>query len=170
MTEGEMIGEGTKIFCKHCGKQYELTEYGFLKAENGEGKFEHVPDWYRWERECVKEEIEEGKYRLKVPVDICMMVNLEGVYRVGEGVLEHSVEGFHLVGCDGKLDYTQKPLSSYSLYSDYYWYEVGDVICIGDTKALYYCFPKDCGDIVAKTRLATEEIYKIVKNKRKENL
>ena len=33
--------------------------------------------------------------------------------------------------------------------------------CIGDKKILYYCFPKDSGDIVAKTRLATEEIYKL---------
>lgn len=170
LTEGKMIGEGTKIRCMHCGKQYELTEYGFMKAENGETEYEHIPDWYQWERKCVKAEIEEGSYQLKVPVDICMMVDLKGVYRVGEGILEHSKDGFHLVGCEGKLDYTQKPLSSYSLYSDYYWYEVGDVICIGDSNALYYCFPKQCGDIVAKTRLATEEIYKMEKNKRKEKL
>ncbi len=43
---------------------------------------------------------------------------------------------------------------AYSLYSDFFWYEIGDVICIGDTKTQYYCIPKDCGDIVAKTRLA----------------
>ena len=72
-----------------------------------------------------------------------------------------------LTGCGGKLDYTQGPLSSYSLYSDFYWYEIGDVICIGDSRMLYYCFPKCEGDFVAKTRLATEEIYKLAKVKRK---
>lgn len=167
LTEGEMASEGTKLRCNHCGKQYELTEYGFMKAENGETEYEHIPDWYQWERMCVKEEIENGTYSLKVPVDICMMVNTKSIYRVGEGVLEHGTDGFHLVGCDGKLDYSQKPLSSYSLYSDYFWYEVGDVICIGDANVLYYCFPKNTGDIVAKTRLATEEMYKIAKESRK---
>jgi len=167
LTEGEMEGKGTKLICNHCGKEYELTEYGYLEATDGDGKFDHVPYWYRWERECVRQEILDGTYHLEVPVDICMMVNMKSIYRVGEGVLKHTNEGFHLTGCDGKLDYVQKPTASYSLYADYYWYETGDVISIGDSKASYYCFPKNCGDIVAKTRLATEEMYKIEKEKRK---
>ena len=168
-TEGAMVGTGTKLMCKNCNKQYELTEYGYLQAEDGEGEFDHVPDWYRWERDCVKKEIENGEYHLEVPVDICILKNMKAIYRVGEGVLTHSEEGFQLVGCDGKLRYNQKPLASYSLYSDYYWYETGDVICIGDAKLLYYCFPKDGRDVVAKTRLATEEIYKIAKQKKNIN-
>ncbi|MBQ1412775.1 MAG: 1-acyl-sn-glycerol-3-phosphate acyltransferase [Clostridia bacterium] len=42
-----------------------------------------------------------------------------------------------------------------------YWYELGDMICIGNSKALYYCFPKEGGDVVAKTRLAAEEYYRL---------
>ena len=163
MTEGQMIGKGTTVTCGHCGIQYELTEYGYLTALNGETIFDHVPDWYRWERECVLKEIKNGSYRLKVPVDICMLVDMSGIYRVGEGVLEHTNEGFHLTGCNGKLNYSQKPTVSYSLYADYYWYEIGDVICIGDNQVSYYCFPKEGGDIVAKTRLATEEMYKMAR-------
>lgn len=53
-----------------------------------------------------------------------------------------------------------------SLYADYFWYEIGDVICIGDNGTLYYCFPKEGGDVVAKARLATEELYKLQKQKR----
>ena len=68
-----------------------------------------------------------------------------------------------MTGCEGKLDFAVKPTSSYSLYSDYLWYEIGDMICIGDTKAFYYCFPQVDGDYVAKTRLATEELYKLTK-------
>jgi len=166
-TEGSMTTKDTVIKCEHCNKEYELTEYGFLQAKEGETEYDHVPDWYKWERECVRKEIEEGTYNLEVPVDICMMVNSKQVYRVGEGILKHNNEGFHLTGCDGKLEYTQKPSFSYSLYADYYWYETGDVICIGDLNTLYYCFPKNCGDIVAKTRLATEEMYKISKKNRK---
>ena len=167
LAEGEMLGEGSTLSCKHCGKQYELTEYGYMKANQGETEYEHIPDWYYWERTCVRKELEEDTYLLQVPVDICMMVNTKSIYRVGEGVLKHTKDGFHLSGCDGKLDYYQKPLSSYSLYSDYFWYEIGDVICVGDANVLYYCFPKDCGDVVAKTRLATEELYKMAKRNKK---
>ena len=66
-----------------------------------------------------------------------------------------------MTGCGGKLDYVQKPAASYSLYSDFYWYELGDMICIGKPNFLYYCFPAVSGDVVAKARLATEELSKL---------
>ena len=40
------------------------------------------------------------------------------------------------------------------------------MICIGNNDVLYYCFPQNCGDVVAKTRLATEELYKMKKRRR----
>lgn len=176
--EGEMLGQGTTLTCKHCGKSYELTEYGHLKplTEKNDGLkapltpisseriFTHVPDWYRWERECVRQEILSGTYRMEIPVAIYMLVNTKKICQVGEGTLTHSEDGFHLTGCEGKLDYRQEPLSSYSLYSDFFWYEIGDMISIGNERVQYYCFPQGCGDIVAKARLATEELYKIAKN------
>lgn len=166
LAEGRMHGEGEKISCRACGKSYRLDEYGFLKAEAGETEFDHIPDWYAWERDCVKRELEEDTYRLDCDVDICMMVDTKCVYRVGEGRLEHTREGFHLTGCDGKLDYRQKPIASYSLCADFYWYQIGDVISIGNQKALYYCFPKNTDVSVAKARLATEELYKTVKREK----
>ena len=64
-------------------------------------------------------------------------------------------------------EYHQKPLSSYSVCADYYWYEIGDVVCIGNLDALYFCFPKDEKVNVTKVRFAAEELYKIaIKNKR----
>lgn len=161
--EGQMVGKGIYLTCEHCGKTYELTEYGWMKATEGTTEFAHIPDWYRWQRDCVRKELITDMYELEVPVDICMLVNTKCIYRVGKGVLKHSKEGFHLTGCDGQLDYVQKPSASYSLYSDYYWYELGDMICIGNTEVLYYCFPTNGGDVVAKTRLATEELYKLTK-------
>ena len=163
LVEGQTEGKGTLLTCHACGKKYELTEEGFMRAAQGETEFDHIPDWYAWERDCVKNEILEGRYALDVDVDIYAMVDTKCIYSIGEGRLTHTREGFHLTGCDGELDYIQSPLSSYSLYADYYWYKLGDIICIGDQKMLYYCFPKNCGDVVAKTRLATEELYKIVR-------
>lgn len=163
MKEGYMDGKGVFLRCNSCGKEYELTEYGKLKAVNGDTLFSHIPDWYRWERECVRKEIISGKYNLRADVDILVMVNTKSIYRVGTGVLRHNATGFSLTGCDGRINYTQSPLVSYSLYSDYNWYEIGDMISVGDKNMTYYCFPKNGADIVAKTRLATEELYKIKK-------
>ena len=161
LSEGKMQGSGTHIVCEECGAKYYLDELGYLKAENVEPKFDHIPDWYNWERECVRKELQKGTYNLETEVDIMMLVDTSCVYKVGSGTLTHTENGFTLKGCDAKLDFSIPPSASYSLYADYFWYEIGDVICIGDSKALYYCFPKDKKDIVAKTRLATEELYKL---------
>ncbi|MBR4059674.1 MAG: 1-acyl-sn-glycerol-3-phosphate acyltransferase [Lachnospiraceae bacterium] len=162
-TEGQTVGKGVHLTCNACGVKYELTESGFLQAVSGETLINHIPDWYRWERECVKKELEAGTYKLDVDVDICMLVDTKCVYRVGSGHLVHTKEGFHLTGCNGLLDYKQSPHSSYGLYSDFYWYEIGDMICVGDEKVQYYCFPKNAGNVVAKTRMAAEELYKMLR-------
>ena len=170
MEEGQTEGKGTTLTCHACGKVWELTEKGQLKAkgEGAETEFTYVSDWYAWERQKVREEIEAGEYRLDTEVDIALLFDTKALYMVGEGRLIHNSEGFFLFGCNDKLNYTQKPLASYSLNSDYYWYEIGDVISIGNQDVLYYCFPKGKKDIVTKARLATEELYKIAKaNSRK---
>ena len=160
--EGHMEGKGIQLTCHSCGKQYELTPLGQLKALQGETEFAHIPDYYAWERSQVRRALEEGTYRLDTDVEIGMLVDFKHIYMVGSGHLTHDETGFHLTGCDGRLDYTHSPQSSYGLYADYYWYEIGDVICIGTSDCLYYCFPKDSTP-VAKTRLAAEELYKKVK-------
>ena len=114
----------------------------------------------------MQQEILDGTYRLDADVKISMLVDFKNIYDVGEGHLTHDRNGFVLTGCDGKLNYTQKPQACYGLYADYYWYEIADVICIGDNDTLYYCFPKGSADVVAKTRLAVEEMYKLYKSRR----
>ena len=161
-TEGLTQGKGTTMTCKFCRKTYTLTPLGELEATEGLTQFRHIPDYYAWEREQVRQEILDGTYQLSIDVDIAMMMDYKAIYKVGQGHLTHDCSGFTLTGCDGRLHYTQKPQACYSLYADYYWYEIGDMICIGDNTQLYYCFPRE-GDVVAKTRLAAEEMYKLYK-------
>lgn len=163
-TEGQTEGKGIMLTCKACGKTYTLDEHGYLTAEDP--AFTHIPDWYSWQRQQVRQELENGTYKLESHVKIAMLVDTKALYMVGEGKLVHDEKGFRLTGCDGKLDYTQGPLTSHTLNSDYYWYEIGDVICIGNKDALYYCFPAG-GDVVAKTRLAAEELYKMKKARKR---
>lgn len=164
-TENKMEGKGIHLTCHACGKKWEMDEYGQLSACEGEAEYPHIPDWYTWQRECVRKELENGTYLLDTDVEIAMQVNLDGVCLIGSGRLTHDLNGFHLTGADGKLDYKQSAVASHTLYSDYYWYEIGDVIGIGDNEFSYFCFPG--ADVsVTKVRLATEELYKMKKLKK----
>ena len=163
--EGRTEGKGTELICHNCGTKWFMDEYGQMICQNNNCEFKHIPDWYRWERDCVRTDIINGEYLLDTDVSIGLMVNHDAIYMIGGGHLIHDKEGFHLTADDGSFTYHQTPQSSYSCYSDYYWYELGDIICIGDKKCLYYCFPEKEG-VVAKTRLATEEMYKLVTTKK----
>jgi len=164
--EGQTEGKGIHLTCKACGKKWEMDEFGQLAALEGETEFSHIPDWYSWERSCVRKELEEGTYLLDEDVDIAVQVNLDGICMIGRGHLRHDQEGFHLTSDDGKLDYHQSPVASHTLYADYYWYELGDIIGIGNNEFSYFCFP-DPSVPVSKARLATEELYKLKKQRRR---
>ena len=160
LAEGQTEGKGTRLTCHACGKSWTLSELGELESDEGETRFPHIPDWYAWERGEVRRELSEGTYRLDCEVEIGMLVDFKAIYMIGPGRLVHDESGFTLTGADGKLCFTRPAKQSYSLYADYYWYELGDMICIGDTETQYYCFPK--GPVpVAKARLAAEELYKL---------
>lgn len=165
--EGRMEGKGIHLTCHECGKTWELTELGYLKAREGEDYFDHIPDWYKWQRECIRKEVEEGAYGFDVPCDIFMIVNTKDVYRVGEGRVAHNLDGLHLTGCDGRLDYSQSSKSMYTVESALHWYTLGDVIGMGNNRALYFALPKEDKHVVGKARLATEEIFKIIEAEKK---
>ena len=172
LAEGKMKGEGIELRCKECGETYILNEYGHLEYKSSDGtskecgKFSRIPDWYLWERDSVREELLSGKYSVDIPVDICMTVDTKHLYHIGEGRFFHGPYGFRIEG--DSFTYEQKPKASYTVNSDFNWYEIGDLISIGNNTHLFYCFPKVDYDIVAKIRLAAEELYKIEKAKNQE--
>ena len=164
--ESRMEGKGIHLTCHACGKKWEMDEFGQLKALEGETEYPHIPDWYTWQRRCVRTEIENGTYRLDTDVEIGIQVNLDGICMIGSGHLTHDENGFRLTGAEGQLEYVQSPVASHTLYADYYWYEIGDVIGIGNNEFSYFCFPPT-NVSVTKARLATEELYKLLKARRR---
>lgn len=163
--ENQMEGKGIHLTCHACGKKWEMDQYGQMAALEGDTEYAHIPDWYTWQRDCVRKELEEGSYLLDAAVEIAVQVNLDGVCMIGSGQLTHDANGFRLTGADGQLEYQQSAVASHTLYSDYYWYEIGDVIGIGNNEFSYFCFPK-ANVSVTKARLATEELYKMKKKKK----
>ncbi len=166
LAEGKMQGEGTTLKCNACNKVYEMDTLGRLNAKDGKTEFAHIPDWVDWQRECVKNDIASGVYSLETDVEIGIIKDHKALYRVGNGTLTHNEDGFYLKGCDGALEFNQPALASHSINADFYFYTMGDIICIGDRETLYYCFtPPEVP--VFKARLAAEELYKIKRESRR---
>ena len=162
LAEGHIKTEGSEIFCEKCGKRYEMDTYGQILAKDGKTEFSHIPDWFDFERESVKKELQNGTYRLETDVKIGIIRDYKALYMVGNGKLIHDENGFSLKSDDKSIDYTQSALSAHSANTDFYWYTIGDVIGIGNKDFLYYCFPSD-NISVAKVRFAAEELYKLKK-------
>lgn len=168
LKEGDMEASGTTLKCTSCSKEWRLEEDGSLKAVSGEETFTSIPAWSKWEREEVEREIDEGKYKVDVRVKILLQRDYSAIYDIGNGRLVHTKDGFHLTSDDKELDFRRYPLDNYSVASDLYWYEKGDMVSIGDTDKVFYCFPIEKCDVAAKVRMATEYIYRKANEELKE--
>lgn len=163
-TEFQMTSEGTTLFCKHCGKRWQYTELGELKAEHGETEFSHIPDWYEWERANVRAEVEAGTYDSgPLPVTVRSLPNAKKFILLGEGTLRHDRTGFHVSGTDGDGDPFAMEKSVPSMYSCHIEYEYlgkfGDCVDLNTLEDTWYIYPHDCDFAVTKMALATEELY-----------
>ncbi len=173
--EHDMASEGTKLFCKVCGKTWEMTELGELKAENGETEFSHIPDWYEWERSEVRAEIERGEYSFCDEVEVYSLPRCMKFEKLGMGRLTHDPErGFVLTGeYNGeKYEIERHPSGMYGVHIeyDYCYLRPEDCIDISTDKDSFYCYPEK-QNVVTKLSLATEEIFKIhMKKVKKEKI
>lgn len=163
-TQYRMQSEGNRLWCDSCKKVWEMSEYGELSAVNGTTEFTHIPDWYEWEREQVRNEIENGTYRFESEVTVESLPNAKGFVNLGKGRLTHDINGFILEGeYEGRpysLSFNAKSL--YSCHIEYnYLGKKGDCVDLNTLTDTYYIYPQ-CEDFsVTKISLATEEIYKL---------
>ena len=163
-TEFQMDSKGAELFCKACGKRWSMSELSELSAQDGETEFSHIPDWYEWERENVRREVEAGTYSSGVlPVTVDTLPNAKKFIRLGEGTLVHDMEGFTVRGTDVDGDPFEmlKPVPSlYSCHIEYeYLGKFGDCVDLNTLEDTWYIYPHDCAFSVTKMALATEELY-----------
>lgn len=160
--EYRMTSYGKKLQCGSCGKEWEMTELGELRALVGRTEFSHIPDWYEWERESVRMEVESGSYYFNAPVKVSFLPNSKGYIRLGKGTLSHDKNGFVLEGKLGGRPYrVEKTVPSmYSCHIEYnYLRKYGDCVDLNTLNDTYYIYPYDCDFSVTKIALATEELY-----------
>lgn len=169
--EYRMASEGAEVWCQECGHRWYMNEYGQLEATEGETYFSHIPDWYEWERENVRKEVEAGTYGIKVKSDVRSLPNPKRFIDVGEGMFTHDMTGFHLVGeFDGVQYEMQIPAQArYSIHIEYdfrKWHR--DCIDLSTLTDTMFVFPQGEDFSVTKMSLACEEMYKLY-NKQSEN-
>ena len=166
-----MNSKDTKIWCEHCNKEWEMDYYGQLHCLNGEETFTHVPDWYRWERENVKQEVLSGKYYFEDEARIDELVSSKiGFETVGLVKMVHDYNGITL-SCDtpGHEFHLNKPIESMaSVHIEYNFKkrgikEPGDAIDIATLDNTWFVFPLTKKNQLTKIHFAVEELYKMKK-------
>ena len=161
--EYRMSTKGTILTCGHCCHEWEMNEYGELRALEGETYYSHIPSWYEWQRECVRAEVKEGNYNLDVPCKVMSLPNSKGFINIGEGRLVHNSDGFMLSSCwNGKSWELKIPTSSlYSVHIEYNYKKLHrDCIDLSTLDDTFFIYPKGSEFSVTKISLATEELVK----------
>ena len=173
-TEYRMKGEGTTLSCLSCGAEWEMTEFSDLQRKMEGNKvdvasgfqpcdFTHIPDWYEWERENVRREVEAGTYAFSCSAHVDALPNSKGYIHLGKARFSHDMQGFHLSGNYQGEDY-QVEISAPDRYSVHIEYEYlgkyGDCVDLNTLRDTLYVYPEDCLFSVTKISLATEELYK----------
>ncbi|MDY0210431.1 MAG: hypothetical protein RBQ91_03365 [Acholeplasma sp.] len=153
------------ITCESCGKSYEQDEYGKLRALVGDTEFEHIPDWYEFERLQVRKEIENQSYYFEDDVYVESLPNAKGFHKLGKMKLIHDMNGFRLTGLiDNKpFELIKEPLSMYGLHIEYNYKGKGDCIDLSTTDNTYYIYPINQKQVVTKLHFAVEELYALKK-------
>ncbi len=163
-TEHMMNSEGTEIFCEKCGKRWHQNEDGTLTAKSGETEFVNVPDWFLWEREQVKEQIERGEYCFEDEVDVYSMPGCWRFEPLGKGRVSHDLEnGFVLEGEYNSKTYriNRTPLKINSLHVEYDFQHIKPLDCfdISTENDSFYCYPMTKKNVLTKLAFATEIIF-----------
>lgn len=169
LTESKMASKGTEIYCEECGKRWNFNEDGTLTALSGNTEFSHVPDWYEWEREQVKQQVLKGEYSFEDEVEVYGFPRCNKFIPLGKGKVTHDPEnGFVLTGHYNNADYKihRTPMDNNSLHVeyDYCYIKPFDCFDLSTENDSLYCYPTK-QNVITKLAFATEEIYKLKQSK-----
>ena len=169
LSEGETDSTDDTLTCRHCGKQWFMETDGSLRALSGETEFSHIPDWSKWERECVRKEIEDGTYYFEDEIRLETLPNAWRFYKHGKGKLVQTPEGTTITGtCYGEpFELHKSAMNLSSMHIEYDYLGRGDCVDISVLDDSYWCYLTK-RDAITKLSFATEEIFLAANRKLKE--
>ena len=166
--EFAMDSRDSQIWCGRCGARWEMDVYGRLHRLDGEDRFTHVPDWYRWQRENVRAQVRQGLYRFEDSVRVEQLVNGKVGFRyVGDMKLTQDENGFTLAGKDAKGQdfFLNRPVSTMaSCHIEYDFKKKGitrpgPALDLATQTQTYFVFPLTRGAELTKLHFAAEELF-----------
>lgn len=161
--EFQMDSKGSELFCNVCGKRWNWREDGYLEALEGETEFDHIPDWFEWERSQVRGQIERGEYSFADEVEVWSLPRVYRYIPLGKARVTHDAEnGFVLEGSyRGERYHIQRlPMQTNSLHVEYDFGPLykKDFLDISTENDSFYCAPTK-KNVITKLAFAAEEIY-----------
>ena len=168
--ESKMESIGAEIYCTECGKRWILNEDGSLSGNDGVTEFDHIPDWFAWEREQVRNQIARGEYCFEDEVEVYSLPRCWKFEKLGKAKLTHDTKnGFVLEGFYNGEPYKiqRKPIENNGLHIeyDYCYIKPQDCVDISTNNDSFYCFPAK-ENVITKLAFATEEIYALAREKK----
>lgn len=163
--EFTMRSDKFDIFCNSCHKKYRFNEDGSLEAYDGKTEFSHMPDWYEWERECVKQEIIEGKYHIEDNVDVDSLPNSKGFINMGEGHFIHDINGLKVIFTENgrTKEFIKTIPENYSCHIEFDYNNKGDAVSFSKDKDTYYFYFNNLRNVIVKIHFGVEELFKLQK-------
>ncbi len=160
--EYRMMSQGSELFCEACGKHWQMDVYGQLHGQDGVTEFAHIPHWYEWQRENIRQEVIAGTYGMECEVLIDSLPNSAGFIPLGRGTLRHDMQGFVLRGehLGTPFEVVKSVPSLYSIHVEFNYIDKKmDCIDISTHDDTYFCYPVIRDASVTKMAIATEELF-----------
>ena len=168
--EFKMSSKTHYLTCNHCGTTYDYLENGQLEAEDGKTVFLYPSDWYKWEKDCVKQEVLNGTYHFEddVRVEKLLGAKIGFVPQEGHYHLTHDIdEGFVVKCTDNDFEFHRSSLQSYAIHIEYNYENRGAFLELADLKDTYFIYPLNKASNLTKIHFAVEHIYDLKKEKLK---
>ena len=166
-----MTSSGSTFKCESCGATYSYNEDGTITRLDGESKFTKVSDWYYWEKECVRKEVEEGTFSFE---DDVRMEHLEGtgvgfVPMEGNYHLTMNINDGIVVSGTNNFRYERSSLQSYAIHIEYDYKNRGACIDLCTSEDTWFAYPLNRAKLITKIHFAAEVIYDYLKEKLRED-
>jgi hypothetical protein len=155
----QTVGEGVTLTCTACGKTWIEGENGVLTATSGETEFSHVPDWFEWQKQVIREKVFNKEYYFETEADV--MTLPDGIKYVPQGrgkivqTYDKTTIFVNLYGEDKVFEYSGTELES--VHIEFNYKGEGDFIDFSIPDDSVWLRP-DKKDVITMMSIATEEI------------
>lgn len=118
-----MTAHGNKLICGKCGMTVSQNSLGQLSG----GKFDKVTDWYKWQAQCVREELSSSDYRFENKFRAEKLIGKKYV-DLGDAVIVHDASGITATFGEETVHYKAGAFYTLSFNNDYVYLPTAEAV------------------------------------------